>query len=64
MVCVVGPNAISVSLSPGSGYVMVGLAAKQLSWVFTPNQVRLAPSHRAPADHKQRAPANHNEQLY
>lgn len=42
MVCVVGPNAISVSLSPGSGYVMVGLAAKQLSWVFTPNQVRLA----------------------
>lgn len=34
-----GPNAISVSLSPGSGYVMVGLAAKQLSWVFTPNQL-------------------------
>ncbi|XP_062572845.1 activating molecule in BECN1-regulated autophagy protein 1B-like isoform X1 [Saccostrea cucullata] len=34
-----GPNAISVSLSPGCDYVMVGLAAKQLSWVFTPNQL-------------------------
>ncbi|KAK3088223.1 hypothetical protein FSP39_016323 [Pinctada imbricata] len=33
------PNAISVSLSPMNNYVMVGLAAKRLSWVFTPNQL-------------------------
>ncbi|KAK3583922.1 hypothetical protein CHS0354_033705 [Potamilus streckersoni] len=34
-----GPNAISTSLSPGNDYVMVGLAAKRLSWVFTANQL-------------------------
>ncbi|KAJ8315012.1 hypothetical protein KUTeg_007162 [Tegillarca granosa] len=33
-----GPNAISVSLSPRNHYVMVGLAAKRLSWVFTAKQ--------------------------
>lgn len=35
-----GPNAISVSLSPLSNFVLVGLAAKRLAWVFTPKQVR------------------------
>lgn len=34
-----GPNAISVSISPRTNYVMVGLAAKRLSWVFTSNQL-------------------------
>lgn len=34
-----GPNAISVSLSPENCYILVGLAAKRLSWVFTPNQL-------------------------
>ncbi|KAJ8315571.1 hypothetical protein KUTeg_007721 [Tegillarca granosa] len=33
------PNAISVSLSPRNHYVMVGLAAKRLSWVFTAKQL-------------------------
>ncbi|XP_021366781.1 activating molecule in BECN1-regulated autophagy protein 1-like [Mizuhopecten yessoensis] len=34
-----GPNAISVSISPRTNFVMVGLAAKRLSWVFTSNQL-------------------------
>ncbi|XP_041354781.1 activating molecule in BECN1-regulated autophagy protein 1-like [Gigantopelta aegis] len=34
-----GPNAISVSLSPHNQCVMVGLASKRLSWVFTSNQL-------------------------
>ena len=34
-----GPNAISVSISPLNNYVLVGLAAKRLQWVFTPKQV-------------------------
>ncbi|XP_046346371.1 activating molecule in BECN1-regulated autophagy protein 1A-like isoform X1 [Haliotis rufescens] len=34
-----GPNAISVSMSPRNQCVMVGLAAKRLSWVFTSNQL-------------------------
>ena len=36
---IAGPNAISVSLSPKTNYVMVGLAAKRLSWVITANQL-------------------------
>lgn len=35
-----GPNAISVSLSPCNHYVLVGLAAKRFTWIFTPKQVR------------------------
>jgi len=34
-----GPNAISVSLSPCNHYVLVGLAAKRFTWIFTPKQV-------------------------
>ncbi|XP_074661706.1 activating molecule in BECN1-regulated autophagy protein 1B-like [Tubulanus polymorphus] len=34
-----GPNAISVGISPTNNYVLVGLAAKRLSWVFSPNQM-------------------------
>lgn len=34
-----GPNAISVSISPKNHYVLVGLAAKRISWVFTTNQM-------------------------
>ncbi|WAR06908.1 AMRA1-like protein [Mya arenaria] len=34
-----GPNAISVSMSPSNNYVLVGLAAKRLSWVFTSQQL-------------------------
>jgi len=36
----VGPNAISVSLSPCNHYILVGLAAKRFTWIFTPKQVR------------------------
>lgn len=34
-----GPNAISISISPRNNFVMVGLAAKRLSWVFIRNQM-------------------------
>ncbi|CAI9736865.1 serine-rich adhesin for platelets-like [Octopus vulgaris] len=34
-----GPNVISVSISPKNHYVLVGLAAKRISWVFTTNQM-------------------------
>lgn len=34
-----GPNAISVSISPKNHFVLVGLAAKRISWVFTTNQM-------------------------
>ncbi|XP_013397817.1 activating molecule in BECN1-regulated autophagy protein 1 [Lingula anatina] len=34
-----GPNAISVSVSPLNNYILVGLAAKRLAWVFTEKQV-------------------------
>ncbi|KAK6170925.1 hypothetical protein SNE40_019206 [Patella caerulea] len=34
-----GPNAISVSISPRNEHVMIGLAAKRLSWVFTTHQL-------------------------
>ena len=36
---VAGPNAISVSISPLNNYVMVGLAARRLQWVFAPKQM-------------------------
>lgn len=34
-----GPNAISLSISPLSNYVLVGLAAKRLAWVLMPKQM-------------------------
>ncbi|ESO88951.1 hypothetical protein LOTGIDRAFT_228915 [Lottia gigantea] len=34
-----GPNAISVSISPRNDHVLIGLAAKRLSWVFTTHQL-------------------------
>lgn len=34
-----GPNAISVSLSPCNNYVLVGLATKRFTWMFTPKQM-------------------------
>jgi hypothetical protein len=34
-----GPNAISVSLSPLNNYVLVGLASKRFTWIFTPKQL-------------------------
>ncbi|KAI0208440.1 Activating molecule in BECN1-regulated autophagy protein 1 [Lamellibrachia satsuma] len=34
-----GPNAISVSLSPLNNYVLVGLAARRLAWVFAQQMV-------------------------
>ncbi|XP_064594886.1 activating molecule in BECN1-regulated autophagy protein 1-like [Liolophura sinensis] len=34
-----GPNAISVSLSPLKTHLVVGLASRRLSWVFTTSQV-------------------------
>ena len=36
-----GPNAITVSLSPLGGYVMVGLAARKLHWHMSTKQVSL-----------------------
>ena len=36
---VVGPNAISVSLSPHGGFIMVGLAARRLHWHLTSRQM-------------------------
>ncbi|XP_064628736.1 activating molecule in BECN1-regulated autophagy protein 1-like [Lineus longissimus] len=33
-----GPNAISVSISPLNQYVLVGLAARRLAWVFSQSQ--------------------------
>ena len=37
-VCV-GPNAISVSMSPSNQYVMVGLASKRMMWAQVTDQV-------------------------
>lgn len=34
-----GQNAISVSLSPCNNYVLVGLATKRFTWMFTPKQI-------------------------
>ena len=34
-----GPNVVSVSISPLSNYILVGLASKKLAWVFTPKQM-------------------------
>jgi len=34
-----GPNAISVSLSPHGGFIMVGLAARRLHWHLTSRQM-------------------------
>lgn len=35
-----GPNAVSVSLSPLSRFVLVGLASRKLHWHLTAHQVR------------------------
>ncbi|XP_060583975.1 activating molecule in BECN1-regulated autophagy protein 1A-like isoform X2 [Ruditapes philippinarum] len=34
-----GPNAVSVSISPSNSYILVCLAARRLSWVFTNQQL-------------------------
>ena len=39
VVVVVGPNAISISLSPHNQFIMVGLAARRLHWHLTSRQI-------------------------